>query len=183
MSGFEEVPAVIGEGLYAGFGGTEVLFEAGGEVAVLEAEVAAVEGALAAEEAALAAAAAEEGVLLATEAGEAAAGPFGWIPMLITAGIALSVVAAMAVMQSNIRNMEEQLGEKRKKIEVLKQRPVQSPSVPNPSKPSPTPDIVAPGVHDVLGRFPDGPVVDNFELFNCRYDYYYSRCRRRRRLV
>jgi len=181
MSGFEEVPAVVGEGLYAGFGGTEVLFEAGGEVAVLEAEVAGVEAALAAEEAALAAAAAEEGVLLATEAGEAAAGPFGWIPMLITAGIALSVIAAMAVMRSNIQTMQEQLGEKKKKIEVLKQAPISSPS--KPAKAPASPDIVAPGIHDVLGRFPDGPVVNTFDLFSCEYDYYYSRCRRKRRFV
>lgn len=145
------------------------------ELAVLEGEVVGVQTMLLAEEAAMAAALAEEGVLLGEEAVEAAAGPFGWIPMLITAGVAVAVAISIAAMQRNIANMQKALGEKRIKIDSIKAQPPLLPSGPG----GVVPDLVVPGIHEVLASIPNGPVVDNFMLYDCTYDFSYSRCRRR----
>lgn len=175
-----EVPVVVGEAMVSAFDASAAATAAAAtweaEVAALELEAYGLEAAIAVEEAALAASVAEEGVLLGEEVVEAAAGPFGWIPMLITAGVAAAVAISIAVMQSNINRMNEELGEKRKVIES--KRPKPSPPV-QATPPVRVPDVVAPGIHDVLASFPNGPVVDNFELFNCKYNFYYSRCRRR----
>lgn len=176
----EVVPEVVGEAMVGAFDANAAFvasmtsWEA--EVAAMEAEIFGLEASLAVEEAALATAVAEEGVLLVDEGIEAAAGPIGWIPMLITAGIAAAVAISIAVMQANISNMRENLGEKQKKIQTMRPKP--TPPV-QAAPPVSKPDVVAPGIHDVLASFPDGPVVDNFELFNCKYNFYYSRCRRR----
>lgn len=171
------LPEAVGEAMSAAMT-ANAAWEA--EMAALRAsEMVAGEG-LAALEAELAAEEVFVTSLEAAEAMELAGGPIGWIAAALTGGMILATALTIVMMMNKIAMAQADLTKIQDKISTLKP-PVHPPtSVPTPPVAS-NPPHIDPAIHDILGKMPDGPLVESSDFFNCKYNFPYSRCKRRRR--
>ena len=162
------VSEAVGEAMVAAFDANAAFAAA----SVLAAEEAAVSEGLALLGAEIAA---EDALIVALETAEAAeflSGPLGWIAAAFTGVTIAGLLVAMGIETAKQAQLQGKF------LDIQKAK-ASLPKTPLPATPvTPVRPIITPSVIDIASQVPDGLVVQFSDLFDCRYDLPFSRCKR-----